>query len=64
MNRCSPVEMRKNLELVDNLKLFGIDFVAIPVKDSSHKNSLMKLAKSTLDEILNDIEQKQDNESR
>ncbi len=31
MKKCSPVEMRKNLEVVELLKSQGIDFVAIPV---------------------------------
>ncbi len=41
MERCSPVEMRKNLETVDEFRKSGVDFVAIPVKNDDHKKELL-----------------------
>ena len=51
MERCSPVEMRKNLELVAEFTKVGIDFVAIPVKSKGHKKQLIQLLDETLEEI-------------
>jgi len=51
MNRCSPVEMRKNLELVQVLKFSGIDFVAVPVLSESQKNELFLLVSKRLTEL-------------
>ena len=46
--RCSPVEMRKNLEIAQLFKKYGIDFVAVPVRDQDHKTELIALC----DEVL------------
>jgi hypothetical protein len=51
MNKCSPVEMRKNLDCVEVMKLYGIDFVAIPVKDALHKVELIAQGQAVFDEI-------------
>ena len=41
MERCSPQDMRKNMEIVDLLKKSGIDFVPVPAIDAEHKKSLI-----------------------
>lgn len=48
MAKCSPVEMRKNLEIVNALSSAGMDFVAIPVIDNEHKQQLLSFMESTL----------------
>ena len=53
MNKCSPVEMRKNLDAVAAFKLHGIDFVAIPVKSVYHKAQLIAQGQAVFDELLN-----------
>ena len=52
MQKCSPVEMRKNLDSVESFKLHGIDFVAIPVKDDLHKVELIAQGQAVFDELL------------
>jgi len=52
MNKCNPVEMRKNLAAVEQFRLHGIDFVAIPVKDDLHKMELIVQGQSVFDELL------------
>ena len=56
MNKCSPIEMRKNLELVDTLRKHGIDFVAVPVRDNNHKNELINLGYQVLEEVAKENE--------
>lgn len=51
MNKCNPVDMRKNLEIVDMLKRVGIDFVPIPVAGKFSKSILVSLMKQNLEEI-------------
>jgi hypothetical protein len=51
MKKCSPVEMRKNLDCVEVMKLHGIDFVAIPVKDALHKADLIAQGQAVFDEL-------------
>ena len=51
MDRCSPVEMRKNLEVVEGFKKHGIDFVVIPVRNPEHKNELVALCVEILEEL-------------
>jgi len=55
-NRCSPVEMRKNLEIVDTFKRNGIDFVAIPVIDKRHKNKLIEQGRKVFDDMIENEE--------
>ena len=50
MERCSPVEMRKNLLAVEQFRQAGIDFVAVPVRSKEHKMELVKLGLSLLEE--------------
>lgn len=51
MDRCSAPEMRKNLLVVDVYSKNGIDFVAIPSRDSLHKSELIAQASKALDDI-------------
>lgn len=52
IERCSPAEMRKNLEMVHQFERIGLDFVPIPVKSAEHKQELMLLLTLSLDEIM------------
>lgn len=52
IERCSPAEMRKNLDMVHHFERIGLDFVPIPVKSAEHKQELMQLLKLSLDEIM------------
>ena len=54
MERCSPVEMRKNLTVVEQFKKYGIDFVAVPVRDQDHKNELIQQGNDVLEEMGKD----------
>ncbi len=56
MNKCSPVEMRKNLEVVDTFKKHGIDFVAVPVMDSDHKNKLIAQSHKIFEDMIEKAE--------
>ena len=51
MNKCSPVEMRKNLACVEIMKEHGVDFVVIPVKNALHKAELVAQAQAVFDEL-------------
>ncbi len=55
MNKCSPVEMRKNLEIVEAFKSYGIDFVCIPVTEED-KVKFLSLMQERLDAIADNIE--------
>ena len=52
MDQCSPEEMRKNLEIVNELKKAGIKFIPIPVMDDSDNIKLKMLLNSRLDFLL------------
>jgi len=54
MNRCSPVDMRKNLEIVNHFKDAGIDFVAMPALNEEDKRKILSImiAKLEVIEIL------------
>lgn len=56
MKKCSPVEMRKNLVIVDQLRMAGIDFVPVPVKSQEHKYELIVLVQNAFEELLKDCE--------
>ena len=56
MNKCSPVEMRKNLEIVDLYKKLGIDFVAVPVMNENQKNAMIAQADLLLKQMIIEIE--------
>ncbi|MDH3325883.1 MAG: hypothetical protein OEM38_04100 [Gammaproteobacteria bacterium] len=56
MERCNPVEMRKNLDVVEQFKNAGIDFVAIPARNAEHKKELIAQGEKSLQvEIDNDL---------
>lgn len=52
MEKCSPVEMRKNMEVAELFKRTGIDFVPMPARNSKHKQELIKQMKSLFDVII------------
>jgi len=56
MDKCSPVEMRKNLEIVERYRAIGIDFVAVPVMDSSHKCQLIAQSNEVLEYLAREME--------
>lgn len=63
MDRCSPVEMRKNLEIVERFKKAGIDFVAIAVSSVAGKDELGRLGNNALDALCIEIEEAEDNDN-
>ncbi|QWX10224.1 hypothetical protein PP411_gp25 [Vibrio phage vB_VpP_BT-1011] len=52
--KCSPVEMRKNLEAVEIYKQYGIDFVAVPVGGEFSKKKLIMIAMQQLEDLENE----------
>lgn len=52
MERCSPVEMRRALEIVDAMKTSGIKFVPIPVMNDRDQESLNKILMRRLDRMV------------
>ena len=44
--------MRKNLDVVEQLRMAGIDFVAIPVKDPLHKDLLIAQGQAVFDDLV------------
>lgn len=56
IEKCSPVEMRKNLEVVDTFKRYMIDFVCIPVRDQDHKNELIALGEEVIEELYSETD--------
>lgn len=51
MERCSPVEMRKTLVVVEEFKKHGIGFIAIPYQNEGHKNELMQQSRDSLQKM-------------
>ena len=58
MMKCSPIVMRKNIEVANHLKNAGIDFVCVPAKNEQHKNELILLGEKILGEMADDLEKK------
>ena len=54
MEKCNPVETRKNLEAANKLAKAGFDFVAIPVHGHFNKNVLLTLMMQQLNAIEKD----------
>lgn len=61
MEKCSPVEMRKNITAANTYKKLGMDFVVIPAKNHCHKRYLIEMALFALLEISNSIEKEESN---
>ena len=59
MNKCSPVVMRENLLIVESLKKAGVDFVAIPVLNDSHKLELRKMVNAILERMAIEAEEEE-----
>lgn len=58
MSECKPVQMRKNLEMVQDLKNNRVDFMPIPVKDEHHRQFLAQYAANILEDMAKDAERK------
>ncbi len=56
MIKCSPVEMRKNLQVVEQFRKDGVDFVPVPVKDADHKKQLLEQVFDAFDVLINNAE--------
>lgn len=54
--RCSPVTMRKCLELVDVLKSAGLEFVPIPVLNDGDRQMLNVILTSRLGTLASAVE--------
>jgi len=51
MNKATPIEMRKALQVVDALKKAGVLFVPVPILDSNDKDLLLGILEKRLDII-------------
>ena len=51
MNRCSSVDMRKNMQVADKLRISGIDFVCVPVYSQENKEAVIKQAQESFEAI-------------
>ena len=56
MRKCSPVEMRKALDMVKALSDAGIEFVAIPAQNEEHKKQLLMDAMANLNKLGDECE--------
>lgn len=54
--RADPVQMRKSLELVNELKKAGIRFFPIPVLSDDDFFELAKMSSKSLDQIIKQYE--------
>ena len=52
MEKCSPVDMRRALEIVDAMKTSGIKFVPIPVMNNRDHESLNRILMRRLDRMV------------
>lgn len=59
MSECKPVQMRKNLNMVDALKNMRIDFIPVPVRDEAHRIELAQLGARILEEMAVAAEQRE-----
>lgn len=57
--KCSPIVMRKNIEVAECLRNAGIDFVCVPAKNEQHKNELILLGEKILGEMADYLEKNQ-----
>ena len=56
MKRASPVEMRKNLALVEALRKAGIDFVPVIVLSDDHREAMVGSLLSNLNDLIQKAE--------
>lgn len=56
MNRASPVDLRKSLEIANRLALIGVRFVPIPVVSDEEFQALLSDLSMRLDQIAVEAE--------
>ena len=49
--RCTPVQMRKALEMVEALKQSGVEFIPVPVLNDEDRAKLINIANTRLGNI-------------
>ena len=54
--RCSPVQMRRSLELAETLKKFGLDFVPVPTLNADDRRRLLDDCEARLGRLLEEAE--------
>ena len=59
MAECKPLQMRKNLEMVESLKKMRIDFIPVPVRDEAHRIQLAHHGAEILEEMAITAEKKE-----
>ena len=57
VNKASPIEMRKALEMVEEMKRLGIEFVPVPVKSPEHKSQLQVEFLQSIAELAHQAEE-------
>ncbi|EOG7953871.1 DUF1382 family protein [Klebsiella aerogenes] len=57
MNRASPVDLRKSLEIANNLARIGIRFVPIPVATEEEFQVLSSVLSRKLEQIATEAEE-------
>ena len=56
VTKCSPVQMRKALELVEVLKSAGMDFIPVPVLNDEDRARLIAIAADRIERIAAYVE--------
>lgn len=51
MERASPINVRKSLEMVELFKSAGIDFIPVPVATEEERNAMIEMAMSKLEDV-------------
>lgn len=63
MNRASPVDLRKSLEIANRLALIGVRFVPIPVVSDEEFQALLSDLSMRLDQIAVEAEKNEGGEA-
>lgn len=63
MNRASPVDLRKCLEIANRLALIGVRFVPIPVVSDEEFQALLSYFSMRLDQIAVEAEKNEGGEA-
>ena len=58
MKRCDSVQMRKNLELVDEMARAGMDFFPVPVVSEEHRKQLASQAHDIMNVVMGIVVEK------